>query len=53
MAIEQLQRNQLADADAESALLNLPPFDDNVLVALRNIQAQLDALDARVTALEP
>lgn len=51
MAIKPLDRKPLTDADADRALAVLPPIPDNVLIALRNIQAQLDALSARITAL--
>lgn len=51
MPIEQLNRDQLSDADAEEALTNLPPTDDAALVMLRNLQAQINALSARITAL--
>lgn len=53
MAIERLDRNQLSDADAEEALLNLPPTDDAALVMLRNLQAQLNDHEQRIATLEP
>jgi hypothetical protein len=52
MALEVLALNQLSDADGEAALAKLLPLPDNVVIALRNLQAQVDALDARVDALE-
>jgi hypothetical protein len=43
-----LTENQLPDADADKALTTLPPIPDNVLVLLRNLQAQVTSLEDRV-----
>lgn len=48
-----LTEEQLTDSEADAALAKLAPVPDNVLVVVRNLQAQVDDLDARVTALEP
>lgn len=52
MPLQALTINQLPDADAERALLALGPLPDGVLVALRNLQAEITDLTDRVTALE-
>jgi hypothetical protein len=52
MALHVLTVNQLEDAGAEAALSKLPPLPDNVLVVMRNMQAQIDELAGRVTFLE-
>jgi hypothetical protein len=52
MAPKVLSTNQLTtDTAVDSAIAHLPPIDDSVLVVVRNLQAQITALTARVTLL--
>jgi hypothetical protein len=52
MAAKVLTTNQLtSDAAVDAAVATLPPLPDNVLLIVRNLQAQITALSARVTAL--
>ena len=51
MAAKVLTTNQLTtDAAVDAALVKLPVLDDNVLVLLRNLQRQITAIEARLTA---
>ncbi|MFT3854174.1 MAG: hypothetical protein QM733_15740 [Ilumatobacteraceae bacterium] len=47
-----LDHDQLDDTEGDAALAILPPLPDNVTVVVRNLQAQISALAARVDELE-
>jgi hypothetical protein len=42
----------LTDQQVNDAMVALPPLPENVLLVLRHQQAQLDALTARIEAVE-
>ena len=53
MAATVLTTNQLTtDAAVDTAMVELPPLPDNVLVIVRHLQRQITALETRVAALE-
>ena len=48
-----LEQKPLTDEQVDKYLGNRWPLDEKVVVVLRNMQAQITALESRIAALEP